>query len=379
MTATLRVLFLTSSLRQGGAERQSITLLSRLVERGHVCRLVHIKHADHPLELTSCGTACDLGATRYLDRGAIRRLTAEISGFRPSVIVAVNPYALMYAALALPGSGLRTRLAVTYHTTRLLGLKEHLQTLFYRPFFWRADCTIFVCGEQRRYAQRRAIFSRRNESIYNGVDTSFYNDTDDGTAKAAQRLALGFEDTDFVIGISAWMRPEKNHAQLVDALTALRARGIPARALMIGDGQARAGIERHARELGVDKHIAITGAQTDVRPFVAICDVMVICSVAVETFSLAALEAMAMGKPVIHSDLGGATELITKGQNGYVFPVGDTGALVEKLTALSDPAVAYQMGVNARNIVKAQFSEATMVDHYERLLLELCLPAQAQG
>ncbi len=379
MTATLGVLFVTSSLGQGGAERQSITLLTRLVERGHRCRLLHIKHADHSLEVAGGGVARNLGATRYLDRRAISRLTAEIADFGPSVVVAVNPYALMYATLALPCSGRRARLAVTYHTTRPLGLKEHLQTIVYRPLFWRAHCTIFVCAGQRRYAQRRAIFSRRNESIHNGVDTTLYSDASDRTGQAEHRRALGFSERDYVIGISAWMRPEKNHTQLVDALAALRSRGIPARVLMIGDGEARASIEHHAREVGVEEHIVVTGAQTDVRPFVAVCDVMVICSVAVETFSLAALEAMAMGKPVIHSDLGGAAELIANGENGYVFPVGDTAALIEKLAVLSDSAVARSMGVNARNIVKTHFSETTMVDRYERLLRELCAPVRARG
>jgi L-malate glycosyltransferase len=111
--------------------------------------------------------------------------------------------------------------------------------------------------------------------------------------------------------------------------------------------------------------------QHDVRPYVAACDVMALCSLT-ETFSLAALEAMAMGKPVIHSELGGAAEMIVPGRNGFLFPAGDTRALVQRLALLAERALRERMGNEARAVVKSLFSEKVMVDRYERLLLELC-------
>jgi glycosyltransferase involved in cell wall biosynthesis len=91
-----------------------------------------------------------------------------------------------------------------------------------------------------------------------------------------------------------------------------------------------------------------------------------------ESFSLSALEAMALGKPVVHAEVGGAAEMICPGHNGYLFPVGDTGAYVGKLTDLADRAVSERMGRNARLVVQALFSERTMVNRYEKVLLELC-------
>src|SRR4029077_13405288 len=113
---------------------------------------------------------------------------------------------------------------------------------------------------------------------------------------------------DYVIGICAALRPEKNHVQLVDAVAALRARGIPARALVIGDGPMRPAIEARARAAGVADEVRITGFQQDVRPYLAACDTAVLCSTTIETFSLAALEAMALGRPGAHSDLRGRRE-----------------------------------------------------------------------
>jgi glycosyltransferase involved in cell wall biosynthesis len=84
---------------------------------------------------------------------------------------------------------------------------------------------------------------------------------------------------------------------------------------------------------------------------------------------------MALSRPIVHSDVGGAAEMIFPGRNGYLFPVGDTAALVERLAILADGAVARRMGQSARELVESRFSEKTMVDRYEKVLLELCLGA----
>ena len=369
-----RVMFVTASLCHGGAERHSITLMNRLAERRHECHAVYIKSGADQLErirLRGGATVQCLDATRYFDRPALARFASHISRIQPSAIVAANPYALMYAALAMRLSRRRVPLIVTFHSTRLLGLKEQLQMAAYRLLFWGADCAVFVCENQRRYWRRRGVFSRRNEVIYNGVDTDEFSDRVSATAGAGMRAALGFHDADYVIGISAVLRPEKNHLQLVDAIALLRARGIPARALIIGDGPMRAAVETRARERKIVNHVVITGFQDDVRAHVAACDVMTLCSFT-EAFSLAALEAMALGKPVVHVDVGGAAEMISPGHNGYLFPAGDTGAFVRALTALAERVDSRRMGGNARRVVEALFSAGTMVDRYEAVLLELC-------
>jgi len=167
------------------------------------------------------------------------------------------------------------------------------------------------------------------------------------------------------------LRPEKNHIQLVDAIAALQLRGIPARALIIGDGETREAIQAAAHDLGVAREIVITGLKQDVRPYIAACDVMVLCSYT-EAFSLSAVEAMALGRPVVHSDVGGAAEMIAPGRTGFLFPVGDTGAFVDKLAILADRTVSARMGREARTTAETLFSEKKMVDRYEKALQEIC-------
>jgi glycosyltransferase involved in cell wall biosynthesis len=366
----VRLLFVTGSLVHGGAERHTITLANRLAERGHECHAAYVKNDPSQLErLRGAASVACLHSQRYIDLGSMRQLASSMARLRPTVVVAVNAYAMLYAAAALRWSALRAPLVVTWHSTLIQGAKEQAKMLFYRPFFWSADCLVFVAEAQRRHWLARMVSSRRNEVIYNGVDIAHWEPLG-AEERRRVRIALGFADDDYVIGLSAVLRPEKNHLQLVDAIAALRRRGVRARALMIGDGPMRGAVEERARRLGVAADIAITGFQQEVRPFVAACDTVALTSFT-EAFSLAGIEAMALGKPVVHSEVGGAAEMIRPGRNGFLYPVGDTGALVERLATLADPAMRGRMGARAREAVEAQFSEAAMVDRYEKLLIEL--------
>lgn len=367
----MKAVFITASLGHGGAERHSITLTNRLAERGHECHAVYIKDEPSQLErLRSAASVRCLHARRYLDLRSLEALALMFAEVRPCVVVAANPYSMMYAYLALRRSGVRAPLVTTFHTTVVLDAKEWLQMLYYRPFFWAADCLVFVCEAQRRYWLPRKVAARSNLVIHNGVDPEYWKPA--GREEVSRvRGGLGYAPHDYVVGMCAALRPEKNHVQLVEAIAALRARGIPARALLIGDGPMREAIEARARSAGVSGEVRIAGFQQDVRPYVSACDALVLCSKTVETFSLAALEAMALARPVVHSDIGGAAEMISSGLNGFLFPVGDTPALVRRLAELAEPALRVRLGAAAREVVAARFSERVMVERYEATLLKL--------
>jgi glycosyltransferase involved in cell wall biosynthesis len=362
----MKLALVTGSLVHGGAERQAITLANRLADRGHECHAIYVKNDPSQLSrlrLPPPATVRCLHAKRYLDFGALSHLHALFCRLEPQAILATNPYALMYAAMTNPG----LPLVVTLHSTYIRTLKEQLQMLAYRPFFWSTACAVFVCERQRGHWLRRGLFGRRNRVIYNGVDLEYWQPVNASTL----RRALGFAEDDYVIGLSAVLRPEKNPVQLVEAIAHLCKQGLPARALFIGDGPERASVEARARALGVADRVVISGFQDDVRPFLSVCDVVALTSFT-EAFSLAAIEAMALGRPVVHPDVGGAAEMIQSGQDGWLFPVGDTATLVERLGVLADPVVRARMGENARATVAQRFAERAMVEHYEALLIEIC-------
>ena len=369
----MRLAFVTGSLVHGGAERHTITLVNRLAERGHECHAAYVK--DDPSQLERlCGAAsvrC-LNARRFLDMSSIKKFSRHLAQLRPSVVVAANASALMYASLALRRSGAAAPLVVTFHTTLLPDAKEWLKMLAYRPFFWRAERLVFVCEAQARHWLARSVFARSHQVIYNGVDLEHWQPRSPGESATLRRV-LGIAAHDYVVGMCAVLRPEKNPLQLIEAIARLRRRGIAARALLIGDGAMRGAIEARARALGVAGEVIVTGFQQDVRPLLGACDTVALCSDSVETFSLAALEAMALERPVVHSDIGGAAEMIRPGHEGYLFPAGDTPMLVEKLAALANGEERARMGAIARETVRARFAERDMIERYESLLQETAL------
>lgn len=368
-----RILFITSGLELGGAERHAVTLFNRLGERDHDVHFVFIKDRRAllgQLRPPPSGTVRCLYARRYLDTRAVAELGRTMAALVPDVVVAANEYALLYSMLARPRAAAWPAIVVTIHRMRALGVTEWLKLVASRPLFWAADCAVFVCEAQRRRWRRRALFGRRNEVIYNGIDVEKFTDRSTADVREALRRSLGIEESDYVIALTAGLRPEKNHTQLVDAVWRLRRRGIPARALLIGDGETRAAIEARARRRGVTDHVLITGFKADVRPFISAADVAVLCSLT-EAMPLATLEAMALGKPVVHSAVGGAPEIITPGRDGFLFPPRDTSQLVEQLAVLADRASRRAMGRSARAAAVTSFSEQVMVDAYERLLVEV--------
>ena len=361
----MRIAFVTGSLVHGGAERQAITLANRLAERGHDCHAVYVKNDPSQLsrlKLPPQSTVRCLHAARYLDLRALSHLHALLERLSPDVVLATNPYATMYASLARAGAPIVT----TLHSTYIRTMKEQLQMLAYRPAFWSAACAVFVCEKQRRHWLARGLFGRRNRVVYNGVDLEYWQPVN----ADALRRALGFAREDYVIGLSAVLRPEKNAVQLVDAVARLVRRGIPARALFIGDGPQRTAVEQRSRTLKVEDRVVISGFQQDVRPFLSACDVVTLTSFT-EAFSLAAIEAMALGRPVVHAEVGGAAEMIHSGHDGWLFPVNDTATLVDRLAAAADPVARARMGENARSTVRERFSERAMVERYEAILTEV--------
>jgi len=369
----LRTLFVTSSLAYGGVEKQTITLMNRLASRGHECHAAYIKE-NHALldrvRLRSESAVRCLAAEHYLDRSALADLAALIANLQPTAIVAANPYPLLYAMLARRLARTRTAMVVTHHATGVAGPREFLQMVFYRPFFWTADCAIFACDRQRRYWWRRGLLARHNVVIYDGVDTDRFSDTTTREHRAATRRVFGFAEPDFVIGAIGDLRKEKNQIQLVTAVERLRRDGIPARALLIGDGAQHTDIAARARERGVARDVAVTGFVHDVRPFVAACDVLAVCNLT-DGLSLGALEAMALQKPVVHSNVGIAGEMIHPGYNGFLFRANDTAALVAHLARLTSPDLRRSIGAHARSVVESRFSEQKMIESYESLLLKL--------
>jgi L-malate glycosyltransferase len=167
-------------------------------------------------------------------------------------------------------------------------------------------------------------------------------------------------------------RPVKRPIDCVEILARVRARGVQARLVMVGDGPERVNAEHRAKCLSVVEHCSFVGKQPKIVDYLSVADVLLLPSEQ-ESFGLAALEAMACEVPVIASRVGGIPEVITDGETGCLSEVGD----VEKMSAdaallLKDDRLRSEMGRRARESAISHYSTDLVipqyVNFYERIL-----------
>ena len=363
-----RLGFVVSALNTGGAERHAVSLRAHLLQLGYPSYLLAIAEADRRALFESPGAVgvVDLGTRRLLRNPwawirtaqTMRRLDADV------VFTVNSPVSLMTAMLRRLGL-LRGKLVCVFHSTRLQP-NERASWLGFRLAARWLDALVFVSETQRRSWQERGLRCRA-VVINNGVDLDrFSRSRVDG---AFQRRALGFSPDDYVVGINAALRPEKRHGDLIDALAQLQARGVAAKLLVIGEGPERQAVEGQVQRLGLADAVVLVGDQRDVRPFLAAIDVGVLCS-EFETFSLAALETLAMGAPLVSSDVGSMREIVQPGRNGFLFEPGRVDQLVDRLERLADPLFRSQIAAEARASI-SRFSDDAMVQQFDALISSL--------
>jgi glycosyltransferase involved in cell wall biosynthesis len=153
--------------------------------------------------------------------------------------VCVNSYPLVYGHLAWWLAGLRLPIVDIFHSTELDPREDRKMRLIYRHFFNQSDLIIYVSEAQRVIWESRGFDRNRWICIHNGIDTEYFNDRYSEEEKAGRRAQYGFTANDFVVGICAGLRPEKQHGDLLAAIARLKRDGVSAKCLIIGDGPCR--------------------------------------------------------------------------------------------------------------------------------------------
>ncbi len=170
------------------------------------------------------------------------------------------------------------------------------------------------------------------------------------------RRELGLTSEARVVGLVARLDHwGKGHREFFTALAALSDR-FPMEALIIGGGRRESEVKQLAAELGLAGRVHFLGQRDDIPDLLAALDIFVLPSHS-EGVSLALLEAMAAGLPVIATRVGGLPEVVTDGDNGLLIPAKDPEALSQALERLlADPALAKKLGENARRDVENNYS-----------------------
>ncbi len=218
--------------------------------------------------------------------------------------------------------------------------------------------------------QKVGVPSDRIKVLYNGVEvpsSPIRADID------ACRNELGLPGNDRIVGVVGNLYPVKGHQYLIDAMPAVLEKCPNTSFVFAGRGQLETALKEQVSRLGLDKRVHFLGLRQDIPRILALLDVFVLPSLS-EGLSMAILEAMMAGKPVIATRVGGNPEIVVDGETGLLVPSKDSPPLAASLIKLlTNTPQATQFAQNGKRRAEDQFSLQTMVSAYQSLYDECLL------
>ena len=200
--------------------------------------------------------------------------------------------------------------------------------------------------------------------LYNGVDRLPHCET---WEVEECRKEIGIPQDHQVVGIVGNLYPVKGHRYLIEGIPSILKSCPNTSFVFAGRGKLESELREQVRRLGLDSRVHFIGLRQDIPRILAMLDVFVLPSLS-EGLSMAILEAMMVGKPVVATHVGGNPELISDGDTGYLVPPCDSSALASRLIKLlTDKQQAIQFSEKGKLRAESLFSLGTMVAAYESL------------
>ena len=364
-----RVLHVLPNFGPGGAERMATHLLLHL-DRGRfeVAAISLFDRQGTDLEdmLDQAGVRVFyLGKRLGFDHRMYWRLGRVFREFQPDV-VHTHLYVLRYL---LPFV-LTRRARAWVHTVHNVAEKEvdRMGKWVHRMAFRLGVVPVAIAEGVARSLER--VYGLKNPPLIpNGIPVADYALGE--SARKAWRAREGYEDRAVLLVSVARMSPQKDHFSLIQAFSMAASRNSQLRLLLVGDGPLRPEVEAQVRALDLEDKVRFLGVRTDVPEILAAADAFILSS-QWEGNPLSVMEAMAAGKPVIATAVGGVPELVQDGKSGVLVPPGDVEALAEAILRLAgDAHLRRQLGQEASKQAKERFDVSVMVKGYAALYEQL--------
>ncbi len=360
----VRVVEVLATGTNGGAQEHLFSLLTRIDRSRYDASVVALSGGSAVRKLQGAGIPV-LVIDDPDDAVAVGALAAHIAGVRPDVV-----HNHMYraelvgtrAAIALGAIGHRRPYVVsTVHSSRVRSAEDREQLRRLTPHM---DRLIAVSQAMERKIADEGRATVPVAVIYNGVDLERYDHQEPCCTLSDD---YGMEAGSQIVGVVARLELEKGHATLLEAWPAV-VRAVPdAYLLVVGEGSRREALERLASELRIGHRVVFTGRRDDVPAVTAALDVAVLPSYR-EAQGLTILEAMALSRPVVASNVGGIPEVIEDGVTGLLVPPRDPAALAAAITRLLlDHPLADTLARAAHDMVHERFCIELMVRGVETI------------
>jgi glycosyltransferase involved in cell wall biosynthesis len=227
---------------------------------------------------------------------------------------------------------------------------------------------------QKVLEDKFAIPAEQIRVIHNGVDPAkIENVSPEEAALFRKQFGIGGE---IVFSLIARLTKSKGHFDLIEALRR-QPPDFQFKCLIVGEGKAKKRLQNLVRRYGMDTKVLFCGYQQNIPAVLLASDVVLLPSYH-EPFGLAIVEAMLARTAVIASEAGGIPEIITRGQDGLLFPVGDVAALAGAIELLvRDPMLRQRLGEAGYRTANRKFLLTTMIDKTEAYYSEVVQSARA--
>jgi glycosyltransferase involved in cell wall biosynthesis len=332
----VRVLHIQKVSGLAGSERHLLQLLPGLAARGLRVRMCVLGTEEYvrfsaPAKETGIDTRI-IASGYHINPMLIGRLAHQIQSFRPDIVHTHLIHADVYGQIA--ARIMRVPAISTMHATHKFYRREPYRSAA-KIAGHLAHRVIAISDHVSRFASELRLASTNAiRVIPYGIDGASWDVTSE--ERAQSRKDLGLEPNVVAIGVASRLFPHKGHGFLIDAMEKIAAAAPHARLLVAGDGPLFSELADHARRVAPSVDVKFLGFVRDIRRFMAACDIIVFPSMPAfgEGFGLAALEAMAAGRPVVATAVDSLVEVVTHGESGLLVTPGNVQELADALLAL---------------------------------------------
>jgi glycosyltransferase involved in cell wall biosynthesis len=366
----MKVLYLSSSMGMGGADKLLIIAAQEMRSRGHEVRIVSLTPLG-PMGLEARGLGIrteSLEMRRGVpDPRGLVQLTRVVRSWRPDILHSHMIHAnLMARALRLlvPLPGLVSTIHNIYEGGPLL------MTAYRMTNRLVDQMTIVSQAAADRFIADSIIPRELLRVLPNGLDISPFQEVPAG-ARSSLRHSLGVDD-EFVWLAVGRFEVAKDYPNMLRAFAKVRELEARAVLLVVGIGSLKEEAEALSRDLGLGGAVRFLGVRNDVPEVMSAADGFVLSS-AWEGMPIVLLEAAAAGLPIVATVAGGNQEVVLDGLSGFLVPPRQSDALSGAMLRLMGLSAAQRrsMGEHGRENVRAHHSLARMVDQWEDLYREV--------
>ena len=324
-----KIMFFLPELRSGGGQKLVVEIIKKIQSSDFKIQILCLgKNEGNFLDIDARDNGIDvvyLNKSKGLDLTIIPKIYRVIKSFSPDIIHAHLPR-MHYLIIPMLVAGVKHK----YYTIHSLAEKEECGILA-KKALWFA---FHFCGVKpiaitpccRESAAKFYHYPiEKIRLIYNGVDIR----------KFLKPESIGTNDDGLIkfIAVGRFM-PAKNHLFMLKAFKKLYELYPQARLLLLGEGENRGVMEEFCRENGLSDVVSMPGAVSNVYEYMWKADIFIMTS-DYEGMPVVVLEAMAAELPVVSSCAGGVVDIISDGEDGLLFPVGDLDAAVESMAKMA--------------------------------------------